>query len=229
MWSNAPPRTPASPRPPTAPVRTDKSPASTAAATRAMRRSGAAIRLASPIRYTDRQQQCERADDEERAPQARLRLLHRGEGVGYAQGSDGPDAGSDRRGEHPHTPGFGHRCGGKTGPGVQQTNGLGSAPLAGFLAGKQPLIVAHGAAAGGLDHDQQRLGVVALRGNESGCRPLEDGGRREITVGGELLPLRHLHSQLRVDLRAQAGAAHAVDGEKAAADPERHHRGDHNR
>jgi hypothetical protein len=49
MWSNASDRTPTSSRPPLAPVRTDRSPASTAAATPAMRRSGAAITPASPI------------------------------------------------------------------------------------------------------------------------------------------------------------------------------------
>ena len=49
MSSNASESTPTSPRPPIPPVRFDSSPASTAVATRAMRRSGAAIRLARPI------------------------------------------------------------------------------------------------------------------------------------------------------------------------------------
>ena len=47
MRSNASASTPTSPRAATGPARIDRSPASTAAATRAMRRSGAAIRVAS--------------------------------------------------------------------------------------------------------------------------------------------------------------------------------------
>ena len=133
MWSNASARTPTPPRPPTAPVRTDRSPASTLAATRAMRRSGAAIRLASPITTAI-------ATNSASAPTMRKErrrldcLLHRGKRVGHAQGSDGADAGSDRRGEHPHAAGFGHRCGGKTARGVQQADGFVCVPLAGFLA-----------------------------------------------------------------------------------------------
>ena len=49
MWSNASASTPSSPRAATRPARIDISPASTAVATRAIRRSGAAISVASPM------------------------------------------------------------------------------------------------------------------------------------------------------------------------------------
>ena len=66
--------TPTSPRAATAPARSDRSPASTAAATGAMRRSGRAIRVAISTPAATASSSAERPDQREGAQQARLRV-----------------------------------------------------------------------------------------------------------------------------------------------------------
>ncbi len=205
------------------PARTDSSPALDGGgdAGHAPQGSGDQRRQADARR--DGQQQREHSDDHERAAEACLRLLHRGQRVGDAQRSDTAVAVVDRCREDPHAsrPRRPTRS--------PARSGESSSPVAsGACSSRTPSRASSSGslltvlAAGGLHDDQQRLGVVALGGDElRGRRARAPPGvdRSEWAVN-----CRHsdsLRSQLGVDLRSQARAGAAVKGKEAGADGER--------
>ena len=106
-------------------------------------------------------------------------------------------------------------------PGGESSRPRPRPPAARLFAREHLRMVADRPSAVDLDDVDQRLGVIALAGDEPLRGSLERGRGREIGGRGELAPFGGLRPELGVDLAAQSRARAAIEREEARTDGRR--------